>query len=100
MYEVRHALEKANGGLKLRSDDPGGSGSTFSALIGGFSVAIVLGVSLVFVVANTSRAPLLRGARLSGADLLGTRISQSDLEGACGDATTKLPHGLWVRPCQ
>jgi hypothetical protein len=100
MYDRRRALEDANPGLGLRDNDVQSSGKTVPAFRAGFCMAIVLGLLLILVVAFAKRAPLLQGARLSGADLLGTRVTQADLEGACGDATTKLPHGLWLRPCQ
>jgi hypothetical protein len=100
MYARRRKLEEDNPGLQLRDSEMTKSGRTVAALRGGFAVAIVLGLALIFVLANARRAPLLQGARLSGADLLGTRVTQADLEGACGDDSTKLPHGLWLRPCQ
>jgi uncharacterized protein YjbI with pentapeptide repeats len=64
--------------------------------------------------ANLSRANLrkanLRGAKLQGADLERANLRGADLEGArglaqeqldpaCGDAGTKLPPGLTIRPC-
>jgi uncharacterized protein YjbI with pentapeptide repeats len=54
--------------------------------------------------ANLSRADLryadLRHANLSGADLSGARkLTQMQLDQACGDANTKLPAGLTIKPC-
>ena len=43
----------------------------------------------------------LGGAVLRGANLLGASgLDASALDGACGDATTKLPDGLSVAPCR
>jgi uncharacterized protein YjbI with pentapeptide repeats len=40
------------------------------------------------------------GANLSGAELAGARgLTQSQLDGACGDAATQLPAGLTVPAC-
>ncbi len=63
---------------------------------------------------NLARANL-KGANLTGANLKNTVLFRADLRGAdltdakglkqdrlnraCGDATTKLPRGLRVRPC-
>jgi uncharacterized protein YjbI with pentapeptide repeats len=47
----------------------------------------------------------LRGAALAGADLSGaelaaaTGLTQTQLDAACGDATTTLPAGLRIRAC-
>jgi hypothetical protein len=54
--------------------------------------------------ANLSAADLsganLSGANLSGANLSGARnLSQRQLDEACGNATTKLPEGLTLKPC-
>jgi hypothetical protein len=55
--------------------------------------------------ANLSYAPL-NGANLSGASLIGADLSvaqnltQTQLDKACGDANTKLPDGLTLKPCQ
>lgn len=43
---------------------------------------------------------VLDSANLSGTDLRSAQgLAQEDLTGACGDADTKLPAGLTVRPC-
>ncbi|MEO1643412.1 MAG: pentapeptide repeat-containing protein [Pseudomonadota bacterium] len=43
----------------------------------------------------------LAGANLSGADLSLTRgLTQSQLNKACGDASTRLPHGLRIPRCR
>jgi uncharacterized protein YjbI with pentapeptide repeats len=48
----------------------------------------------------------LRGAHLEGANLSGAELAraqgltQSQLQGACGDPATTLPRGLHVRPCR
>lgn len=48
---------------------------------------------------NFSGATLV-GTDLSGADLAGARgLTQSQLDRACGDATTVLPGGLHIPPC-
>ena len=42
----------------------------------------------------------LRGADLRGADLRGAKnLTQMQLDQACGDAHTKLPEGLTIKPC-
>lgn len=42
----------------------------------------------------------LTGANISGADLSDVKgLTQSQLEGACGDPSTKLPSGLSVASC-
>jgi uncharacterized protein YjbI with pentapeptide repeats len=42
----------------------------------------------------------LSGAELSGANLSGaTNLTQEQLDEACGDANTKLPEGLTLKPC-
>jgi hypothetical protein len=42
----------------------------------------------------------LRGAILDGADLSGAKnLTQMQLDQACGDAHTKLPEGLTIKPC-
>ena len=42
----------------------------------------------------------LTGANLTGADLRGTKnLTQMQLDQACGDAHTKLPGGLTIKPC-
>ncbi|HYH20152.1 MAG TPA: pentapeptide repeat-containing protein [Azospirillum sp.] len=49
--------------------------------------------------ADLARADL-NGADLSGVDLRDTRgLTYRQLDGACGDSTTRLPVGLSVRPC-
>lgn len=43
---------------------------------------------------------VLTGANLSGAEAAGARgLTQGQLNGACGDATTELPRGLHIAPC-
>jgi uncharacterized protein YjbI with pentapeptide repeats len=54
--------------------------------------------------ANLSNADLsgayLTGANLTGADLRGAKnLTQMQLDQACGDAHTKLPEGLTIKPC-
>jgi pentapeptide repeat protein len=100
-YARRRALEEEHEGLELR-DSPEGkkSGKTLIALRWGFWISIGLCVGLLILIPFMRRAPLLQGARLQGADLRGAHITQADLEGACGDANTKLPLGLWLPPCQ
>jgi Pentapeptide repeats (8 copies) len=54
--------------------------------------------------ANLSDADLsdaeLSGANLSGADLRNVKnLTQTQLEEACGNANTKLPEGLTLKPC-
>jgi len=100
LYTRRRFLERHNEGLELRDAPDGRSGWTFVALRGGFWIAIVLSLALLALASTARPQPLLQGAHLQGADLLGSKITQSDLEGACGDANTKLPVGLWVRPCK
>jgi uncharacterized protein YjbI with pentapeptide repeats len=42
----------------------------------------------------------LRGANLSNADLREAKnLTQTQLDQACGDADTKLPEGLTIKPC-
>jgi hypothetical protein len=42
----------------------------------------------------------LSGANLTGADLRGAKnLTQMQLDQACGDAHTKLPEGLTIKPC-
>jgi hypothetical protein len=47
----------------------------------------------------------LRGANLTGTDLRGAdlrgakNLTQMQLDQACGDAHTKLPEGLTIKPC-
>jgi uncharacterized protein YjbI with pentapeptide repeats len=42
----------------------------------------------------------LTGANLTGADLRGAKnLTQMQLDQACGDAHTKLPEGLTIKPC-
>lgn len=74
--------------------------------------AVLTGVS--FAGANLTNASFVgaylqganfRGATLSGVNFSGAEmdravgLSQRQLEGACGDATTTLPRGLRLRPC-
>jgi uncharacterized protein YjbI with pentapeptide repeats len=55
------------------------------------------GANLIY--ANLSNANL-SGARLSGADLSNAEnLRQTQLDKACGDANTKLPEGLTLKPC-
>ena len=48
----------------------------------------------------------LRGAELSGVNFSGAEmdramgLTQRQLDGACGDATTRLPPGMSLRPCR
>jgi hypothetical protein len=99
-YERRRQLETVNPDLKLRSDIPG-SGGTVDAFMNGFRVAIAVSLLLLVLLPFLSQRSVLRGARLSGADLaLVVGLTQADLEGACGDATTRLPQGLSVLPCK
>jgi uncharacterized protein YjbI with pentapeptide repeats len=49
--------------------------------------------------ANLSGTYLI-GAVLKGADLSGAKnLTQMQLDQACGDAHTKLPEGLTIKPC-
>ncbi len=42
----------------------------------------------------------LQGADLSGANLQGAiELTQEQLDSACGDAETKLPPGMFIKPC-
>ena len=42
----------------------------------------------------------LRGANLQGAELRGLiGLTQEQLDLACGDAETKLPPGMFIKPC-
>ena len=44
--------------------------------------------------------PDLSGADLSSADLSNAKnLTQMQVEEACGDANTKLPEGLTLKPC-
>jgi Pentapeptide repeats (8 copies) len=46
------------------------------------------------------RDAVLSGTNLSGADLSGAKnLTQMQLDQACGDAHTKLPEGLTIKPC-
>jgi uncharacterized protein YjbI with pentapeptide repeats len=46
------------------------------------------------------RGATLTGANFSGAEMeRATGLSQGQLDGACGDASTRLPRGLRLRPC-
>ena len=48
----------------------------------------------------------LRGARTQGTDFSGAQmqrargLTQSQLDGACGDRSTRLPYGLHLAPCR
>ncbi|SDM60396.1 pentapeptide repeat-containing protein [Maricaulis salignorans] len=68
-----------------------------------FRNADLTGATLVgayFGSANLSGAQL-SGANISGAEMTtATGLTQSQLNGACGDASTLLPAGLHVRPCR
>jgi uncharacterized protein YjbI with pentapeptide repeats len=106
---LRANLSKAN----LSSADLSGALLTQANLSSALLLAAHLsGASLV--VANLSGADLrgadlggadlrgadLRGADLRGADLSGTYLlSGVDLRGACGDAHTKLPSGVFISQC-
>ncbi len=46
------------------------------------------------------RGAILDGVNFSGAEMdRAIGLSERQLEGACGDATTTLPRGLHLRPC-
>ena len=46
------------------------------------------------------RGAILNGVNFSGAEMdRATGLTQAQLEGACGDQTTRLPHGLRLRAC-
>jgi len=67
-----------------------------------FWLAIVLSALLVIVTVTAvePNRSLLEGSKLSGADLSLVRgLTQKDLDGACGDSSTKLPAGLKLKPC-
>lgn len=50
--------------------------------------------------ANLAKADFT-GTRLSGANLAAARnLTQAQFANACGDAATKLPKGLTIKPCQ
>ena len=54
-------------------------------------------------VAGTGRPALdfERGANVSGAELDGARgLTQAQLDKACGDRATRLPHGLRIPACR
>jgi hypothetical protein len=100
-YLRRDGIASQNPALKLR-DKTNESGSTLDAIGACFWLAILLSTLLVIVTVTAlepSRS-LLDGSRLSGADLSAVHgLTQKDLEGACGDASTKLPAGLKLKQC-
>jgi len=64
-------------------------------------VLVVLGSIFLLTAVLAKLRPTLTGARLQGADLsLVEGLVQSDFEGACGDANTKLPPGISLAPCK
>ena len=98
-YKRRRAVEQALG--LLLHEEATGSGRTFYALMGGFWVAIILSLLFLCLLPFGQRRPLLQCARLSGADLTAVvGLTQEQLAGACGDASTKLPRRLALRQCQ
>lgn len=67
-----------------------------------FSDANLQGATLVGGYFGGARfdGAVLAGANLSGAEMESARgLSQAQLDGACGDATTQLPTGLTVPSC-
>ncbi len=76
-------------GGRFEGVDFGYADLTESSLVGGY-----------FGGANLTGARL-SGANIAGAELAGAKgLTQSQLDGACGDAATTLPTGLKVKFCR
>jgi len=105
-------------GARLRQSDMSAAVMNYTSLAGAdlrdvnAYGAVFTGVS--FAGANLTNASFvgtyLEGANFRGANLTGVNfsgaemdravgLSQAQLEGACGDATTTLPRGLRIREC-
>ena len=98
-YGRRGEIETDNPGLKLRNSTD--SGETIPTLKKGFAIVIPGSVLLLGDSVPHFKRPLLKGARLTGADLSTVvGLSQMDLEGACGSKETKLPSGLSIPDCK
>ncbi|MBV9994193.1 MAG: pentapeptide repeat-containing protein [Caulobacteraceae bacterium] len=78
--------------------------NAFGAVLGGVNFAGANLANASFVGAYLEGANF-RGANLSGANFSGAEmaravgLTEAQLAGACGDADTRLPHGLRLRPC-
>jgi uncharacterized protein YjbI with pentapeptide repeats len=87
----------------LRSADLGGAILRGANLLGAnFQEANLRGAKLQKAELNGAilRFADLEGAKLSGANLIGVvGLTQDQLHRACGDAETKLPDNLTIRPC-
>jgi hypothetical protein len=98
-YKRRKEIECTDRELRLRAHVKG-SGWTLATLIAGFAVAMALSTVLLVVAVVKQPRPLLYGAKFQGADLsMVEGLRQADLEGACGDVSTKTPKGLRIEPC-
>jgi hypothetical protein len=98
-YDRRHELEASTQDLRLRNTVTG-PGSTLAALVLAFVVALVISLFLLAAAVAEPPRAILEGAKLSGADLSSVRgLSQRDLQGACGDSSTKLATSLTLRHC-
>jgi len=99
-YLRREEIEK-NSGLRLRKKpEDSKEGSTISAMMAGFWTAIGVAACIMVVISWMGLNSPLSGARLQGADLSeAVALTQRDLEGACGDDSTKLPVGLKIVRC-
>lgn len=77
------------------------SGWTPLAVAACFLGAIFLAGYFILATRKEPDRPFLKGARLMGANLSFVEgLTQADLEGACGDAATKLPVGLTLEYCR
>jgi hypothetical protein len=90
--------------MKLSEDKVQGdpSGTTVQRLRRLFLGAVIVAVGvLIGAIAIGNPMPgTLDGARLQGADLSRvTGLSQKDFDGACGDANTKVPAGIYLTTC-
>jgi uncharacterized protein YjbI with pentapeptide repeats len=100
--------------LRVASNDPPGFPNLSYASLSGanLTVAKLSGANLTGAKlsgANLTGASLsgadLGGANLSGANLSEanltrtTNLTQTQLDAACGNANTKLPEGLTIKPC-
>jgi Pentapeptide repeats (8 copies) len=92
-------LAKTNlSGANLSNADLSGANLSNANLTGADLRGANLG-SIYLSGANLSNADL-SGANLSNANLTGAKnLTQMQLDQACGDAHTKLPEGLTIKPC-